>query len=95
MTIYVDNAFIKAKVRQHDSRWCHLLSDQEDPEELHLFAEAIGLKRSYFQPAQFNWWQQHYDLTEGKRAQAVKFGAVEINIFDWLDIIMNLEGNDG
>lgn len=90
MTVYVDDAYIKAKVRQHTSRWCHLLSDQEDPEELHLFAESIGLKRSYFQPGQFVWWHQHYDLTEGKRAQAVKAGAIEINIYDWIEIVGNL-----
>jgi len=91
MTIYVDNAFIKAKVKQHDSRWCHMLSDQQDPEELHLFAESIGLKRSYFQPAKnHNWWHQHYDLTEGKRKQAVAKGAVEIDIYDWIDIVAGL-----
>lgn len=93
MTIYVDNAFIKAKVRQHDSRWCHMLSDQEDPEELHLFAEAIGLKRAYFQPAKnySPWWHQHYDLTEGKRKQAIAKGATEIDIYDWMYIVAGLE----
>lgn len=89
--IYVDNAFIKAKVRQHDSRWCHLLSDQEDPEELHLFAESIGLKRSYFQPSDFCWWYQHYDLTENKRKQAVAAGAKEIDIYEWIDMVATLK----
>lgn len=89
MTVYVDNAFIKAKVKQHDSRWCHMLSDQQDPEELHLFAESIGLKRSYFQPAGEHspWWHQHYDLTEGKRKQAIAKGAVEIDIREWIAIV--------
>lgn len=90
MTIYVDNAFIKAKVKQHSSRWCHLLSDQEDPEELHLFAESIGLKRSYFQRGKFAWWHQHYDVTESKRKLAVDKGALEIDAFDWMDIVMEL-----
>jgi hypothetical protein len=93
MTIFIDNAYIKAKVRQHESRWCHLLSDQEDPEELHLFAESIGLKREYFQPAKnySPWWHQHYDVTEGVRAKAVKAGAVEIDIYDWIEIVMELK----
>jgi hypothetical protein len=89
--IYVDNAFIKAKVKQHNSSWCHLLSDQQDPEELHLFAESIGLKRSYFQPGQFCWWHQHYDLTEGKRQQAVAKGAKEIDIRQWIEIVEGLK----
>lgn len=93
MTIYVDDAFIKAKVKQHDSRWCHMLSDQKDPEELHLFAESIGLKRAYFQAAKnySPWWHQHYDLTEGKRKQAIAKGATEIDIYDWVEMTGNWE----
>lgn len=100
MTIYVDNAFIPAKVRQHNSRWCHLLSDQKDPEALHLFAESIGLRRSYFQSVKpftpggkVCWWRQHYDLTEGKRKQAVSGGAVEIDIHDWINIVEELRND--
>lgn len=47
-------------------------------EELHLFAESIGLKRSWLDnkpgtPI------PHYDLTENKRRLAVKKGAIEID----------------
>jgi hypothetical protein len=89
--IYVDNAFIPAKVKQFQSKWCHLLSDEEDPESLHLFAESIGLKRSYFQPGKFCWWHQHYDLTLNKRKLAVAKGAKEIDIYDWIEIVDRLK----
>lgn len=89
--IYVDNAYIPAKVGRYDSKWCHLLSDEKDPESLHLFAESIGLKRSYFQPGKFCWWHQHYDLTLGKLKLAVSKGAVEIGIRQWMDIVNGLK----
>lgn len=93
MAIYVDKAGIKAKVRQHDSKWYHLLTDQRDPEELHLFAESIGLKRAYFQPPPFEhlWYHQHYDVTINKRKLAVAKGAIEIDTFDFFDIIYGLD----
>lgn len=86
MTVYVDDAGIPASVQNgsvtHTSRWCHLVADDE--EELHEFALRLGLRRSYFQISKLpapdsraaqNW---HYDLTAGKRAQAVRLGAVEV-----------------
>ncbi|MBD3004807.1 DUF4031 domain-containing protein [Streptomyces sp. 5-10] len=56
------------------TRWCHLTSDTR--EELHAFAGQLGLKRSWFQDHEIRW---HYDLTPGKRAQAVRLGATEID----------------
>lgn len=83
MTIYVDTAMIAARVGRHDSRWCHLLSDQIDPAELHAFAARIGLRRSYFQPGKLGTRPDpagdHYDVTEPKRRQAIRGGAVEID----------------
>lgn len=74
MAIYVDTLI--------DYGWklgpsCHMTADTED--ELHEFAEKIGLKRSWYQndPKDII---PHYDLTANKRRQAVKNGAVEI---DW------------
>lgn len=82
MTVYVDDAAIAATVPngrvRHTSRWSHLTADTQD--ELHAFAVGkLGLKRSYFQPGQAiggkpsPFW--HYDLTEGKRRQALALGA--------------------
>ena len=81
--MYVDDAFIPAKVRNGGrwvkSRWCHLFSDTSD-EELHAFARRIGLRRSWAQKLDDpNRLRHHYDVTEGKRAQAVAAGAVEVD----------------
>jgi hypothetical protein len=88
MAVYVDDASIPASVRNgsrtHTSTWCHLTADT--PEELHAFAAQLGLKRSYFQPGKpiggkpSAFW--HYDLTAGKRAQAVSLGAVQVGYRD-------------
>lgn len=86
MTIYVDTAMIPAKVGRYDSRWCHLMSGDLDPTELHEFASRIGLLRSWFQPG-FRLGSRtntcpvgdHYDVTEGKRRAAVAAGAVELD----------------
>lgn len=48
----------------------HMHADTHD--ELHAFAELLGLKRTWFQPKHGG----HYDLTPAKRARALKFGAV-------------------
>jgi hypothetical protein len=88
MTVYVDDAGIPATVRNgartHTSTWCHLTADT--PGELHAFAAQLGLKRSCFQPGTpiggkpSPFW--HYDVTAGKRAQAVNLGAVEVGYRD-------------
>lgn len=89
MTVYVDDARIPARVGRLSSTWSHLFADTED--ELHAFAARLGLRRSWFQDptktgkpfkakpgsrAAQNW---HYDVTEGKRRQAVALGAVEVS----------------
>ena len=70
MTIYVDNAMIPAKVGRFDARWCHLVSDQIDPTELHEFAARIGLRRAWFQRGtrlgEHDPAGDHYDVTEGR-----------------------------
>jgi len=45
--------------------------------ELHKFAAKLGLSHKWFQGG--NRRLPHYDLTAGKRKQAVKMGAVEIS----------------
>lgn len=51
---------------------CHLATDGDDLEELHTFAERIGLRRAWFQPKS----SPHYDLVPSKRAAALAAGAV-------------------
>lgn len=75
MAVYVDNAFIQADVLSiYSSRWCHMTADTT--EELKAFAKKIGLRASWIQNEGTN--IEHFDLTEGKRRQAVKAGALEI-----------------
>lgn len=45
-------------------------------DELHAFALRIGLRRTWFQPHAIS---PHYDLTVGRRAAAVRAGAVEMS----------------
>jgi hypothetical protein len=54
-------------------QWCHMWADTLD--ELHDMAKKIGLKRAWFQKKEH---LPHYDLTPGRRAVAVKKGAVEV-----------------
>jgi hypothetical protein len=54
---------------------CHLITDGPN-EELHTFARRIGLRRAWFQASASG---PHYDLTAGKRALAVRLGAVELD----------------
>jgi len=56
------------KIFQNGS--CHLTADRE--EDLHAFAESLGMKRSWFQPA--SW--PHYDLTPERREAALEKGAL-------------------
>lgn len=96
MTTYVDDAFIPARVGRIQSRWCHLFADTE--EELHALAQAIGLRRSWFQapkgvggepvvPESFKAQMWHYDVTESRRASAIAHGAVVVTRREALHIM--------
>jgi Protein of unknown function (DUF4031) len=102
MTVYVDDAGIPATVANgsisHTSRWSHLTADTQD--ELHEFAAALGLRRSYFQPGQNRgdgaasaFW--HYDVTEGKRKQAIRLGAREVSWREMPDVCLNRPAPEG
>jgi Protein of unknown function (DUF4031) len=94
MTVYVDDAHIPATVRTgraaHTSTWCHLFADTHN--ELHAFAARLGLRRCYFQPGPARgdgspspYW--HYDLTAGKRQQALRLGARPVTWRESIQII--------
>jgi len=51
-------------------RWCHLVSDSSY-DELHSFAQRLGVPRHGFQ-------RDHYDLPEEHRARAIQLGATAI-----------------
>lgn len=69
MAVYVDNATISFR----RMIMCHMFADSLS--ELHDMAARIGMRRQWFQPFSF----PHYDVAKGRRAMAVKFGAVEVD----------------
>ena len=58
--------------RPFDKGSCHLTTDGT-LDELHAFAERIGLRRAWFQE---HTSAPHYDLTPSKQARALLAGAV-------------------
>ncbi len=75
MSVYVDEML--PCVPNKNWRWkqsAHLIADTGI--ELHRFAKSIGLKRSWFQR---HTSIPHYDLTVGKRKQAIAKGAIPID----------------
>lgn len=60
--------------------WCHMVTDGHI-DELHQFAEKIGLRRERFQNKPGH---PHYDLRPEKRALAVQLGAKEATSFELL-----------
>ncbi len=66
MAVYVDDAQISWRGRA----WCHLVADSLD--ELHAFAEELGLKRAWFQDRAS---YPHYDVTMAVRLRALRLGA--------------------
>lgn len=75
MPVYVDRLFGhggSATFKWTES--CHMFADTLA--ELHAFAASIGLKRSWFQVSRTGF--PHYDLTKGKRIEAVNRGAITI-----------------
>jgi hypothetical protein len=70
MTIYVDTT------RQYPSGlWCHMATDGSI-EELHRFAERMGLSRSRLQHHRL---VPHYDLRPLLRERAIALGAIEVS----------------
>lgn len=55
--------------------WCHMVTDA-GPDELHAFAERLGLRRSWFRNHRR---LPHYDLRPSKRDRALALGAQEVS----------------
>ncbi len=73
MSVYVDHAFAYGEW----GRWSgggHLQADSL--EELHAFAGRLGMRREWFQTKPGRPENDHYDLTEVGRTQALKLGAI-------------------
>lgn len=88
MTVYVDDARIPARVGRISGRWSHLFTDSTDLAELHAFAGRIGLRRAWFQHKPGPGYDfSHYDVTDGKRRQAIAAGAVQVPWLQTPDIL--------
>jgi hypothetical protein len=70
MSVYVDDAVHLWRGR----RWAHLLADELD--ELHAFAERLGLPRRAFQDKRSG---AHYDIDAALRERALELGAIAIS----------------
>lgn len=73
MSVYIDHAFAYGEW----GRWSgggHLQADT--PEELHAFAERLGLRRAWFQSKPGRPENDHYDLTAAGRLRALELGAI-------------------
>jgi hypothetical protein len=73
--VYVDDARIPARVGRISARWSHLMADSLP--ELLAFADRLGLQRSWLQDKASG---VHFDVTEAKRAEAIRLGAIPIEV---------------
>lgn len=77
MSVYVDPLFDTTALRSAKWRFtesCHMTADTHA--ELMWFAGMLGLSPSWLQhPGRPS---EHFDLTKGKRWQAIALGAIEI-----------------
>ena len=88
MTIYVDELKAYAQHAQPGAeryfgsgkQSCHMWTDGEI-EELHQFAERIGMRRAWFQKHPT---LPHYDLTPSRRRLAVQNGATQVVLLDYM-----------
>ncbi|POX50281.1 DUF4031 domain-containing protein [Streptomyces sp. Ru71] len=67
MTVYIDPPAWPG----HGRMWSHLVSDVSY-DELHAFADALGVPRRAFD-------RDHYDVPAARYADAVTAGAVEVS----------------
>jgi hypothetical protein len=67
MAVLVDQAIWQWRGR----RWAHLVSDVSY-EELHVFAERLGIPRRAFQG-------DHYDVPDDYRTEAIRLGALAVD----------------
>lgn len=84
MTVYVDDMLMEARVGRLTARWSHLMADTR--EELIAFAKSIGLREAWLQDKRSG---VHFDVTAGKRAQALAAGAVPIECAspEWMAVV--------
>lgn len=85
MAIYVDDLrdYRAMMGRGLPGLWCHMVTDGS-LEELHIFAERIGISRRRFQNHSRH---PHYDLMPASRELAVALGANEVSTSELAKIL--------
>jgi hypothetical protein len=73
VAVYVDDAFVAGDWGFFTGGG-HLQADSL--EELHAFAERLGLRRAWFQTRPARPEHDHYDLTRAGRERAIALGAI-------------------
>lgn len=77
MTVYIDQLKEYPRRPHGHLLWCHMFADTTA--ELHAMAKRLGLRASWFQGQDPRLEFQHYDVTESKRREARRLGAVEMS----------------
>lgn len=83
MTVYVDDMRAPFRPGHRPGRtyvMCHMVADTEA--ELHAMADRIGVARRWYQG-------DHYDVTQTKRAEAIKAGARAIPLRQLARMVWN------
>ena len=73
MAVYVDDMMLAATVGRLTARWSHMWADSE--EELVEFAIRLGMRPVWIQRKSV----VPFDLTERRRAAAVRLGAIPLD----------------
>ena len=82
--VYVDNF----PGRYGRMKMCHMIADTTD--ELLKMVDKIGVDRKWIQDA--GTYKEHFDICMSKRKLAVQFGAREINMREYAQMIKNRTG---
>jgi hypothetical protein len=76
MAVYVDDMYLYPHGQYRGMKMSHMIADTTA--ELFAMADAIGIERRWLQKAGTH--QEHFDISLGKRAIAVRNGAVEVTM---------------
>jgi hypothetical protein len=66
---------------------CHMVADTID--ELHAMANAIGMRREWFQTSRSG--IPHYDVPLFRRHKAIEFGAISVSNREMAKIIIRMK----
>lgn len=80
MSVYVDRH--RAKLGR--MVMCHMIADTRN--ELHAMADRLGLRREWFQDCPPH-SAPHYDVSQSKRAEALRIGAIDADRYLLVEMI--------